>query len=110
MDDIIVSNKEDFKNILGKFPLQIGVGCTKNKKVVLDTLWDKGCRLIDLECSFEGENDKILNNFIKDKKDFVLCQQFPLWDEDIYKETNIHIYEADDNQLEYIVDTIINKQ
>lgn len=107
----ISDNNKDFKSILGNYPIQMGVGKSINKEEILNSLWARGSRLIDLGCSYPGKNTKIINNFISDKQDeIVLCQQFPLEDEYLFKKTNIHIYEATDEELKYIVDTIIKEQ
>lgn len=106
----LVSNKMDFKDLLGTYPLQIGVGNKKNKEIILDSLWNSGSRLIDLGCSYPGKNNDIINNFISNKQDFVLCQQLPLEDSEIFKKFGFHIYEASDSQLESVIDNIIQKQ
>lgn len=101
---------KDFKEILGNYPYQIGVGKSKNKKDILSSLWDNGSRLIDLGCSFPGKNTDLINTFIEDKEDIVLCQQLPLNDGGIFNKYGTHIYEMDEEQLKLVIDNIIQEQ
>lgn len=101
---------KDLKEILGSYPYQIGVGKSKNKKDILSSLWNNGSRLIDLGCSFPGKNTDLINTFIEDKEDIVLCQQLPLNDGEIFNKYGTHIYEMDEEQLKLVIDNIIQEQ
>jgi hypothetical protein len=101
------SSITDIFDKLGNYRLQIGQSTLKSLESS-NLLYSSGSRLVDL--GFSTEPNENINNFLKDKKDIVICKRLSLDDDIIYKETGNHIYDTDDSILENTIDKVFNKQ